>query len=253
MVFRRKLYGNPAHRDSRRNRSFIPSRRVVMSIIDRIRRIAQANINSLLDKADTPEMVLQDKIEELEKTIGEAKEALAGFAVSRKRLEMEQAQSERAVMDWTQRAEQELKNGKESAARNALTHRIRSRERAGRLRGMLDQSRKIYEELKENLVVLSDQLRAARLSLSELRTRKTAAEAQKAFGSKLDKAMAVSGRDINFSPFEEEVLQAEMEVDIDREVRADMAAIDKEIEQQKVDSVVNSELDALKKKLGQAG
>jgi phage shock protein A len=224
-----------------------------MSIIDRIRRIAQANINSLLDKADTPEMVLQDKIEELEKTIGEAKEALAGFAVSRKRLEMEQAQSERAVTDWMQRAEQELKNGKESAARNALTHRIRSRERADRLRGMLDQSRKIYEELKENLVVLSDQLRAARLSLSELQTRKRAADAQKAFGSKLDKAMTVSGRDINFSPFEEEVLQTEMEVDIDREVRADMAAIDKEIEQRKVDSAVNSELDALKKKLGHAG
>ena len=43
-----------------------------MSIIDRIRRIAQANIHSLLDKVDTPEMVIQDKIGELEKTMTEA-------------------------------------------------------------------------------------------------------------------------------------------------------------------------------------
>ena len=221
-----------------------------MSIIDRIRRIAQANIHSLLDKADTPEMVLQDKIGELEKTISEAKEALAAFAVSQKRLEMEQSNSERAVTEWTQKAELELKSGKEAAARNALVYRIRSRERVDRLSGMLDRSRKIYEELKENLVVLSDQLKAARISLSELQSRKKAAEAQRAFGGKLEKAMAVSGRDLNFSPFEEEVLQTEMEVEIDREVRSDMASIDKEIEKQEVDSKVDAELEALKKKLG---
>ena len=80
-----------------------------MSIIDRIRRIAQANIHSLLDKADTPEMALREKIEELEKTIGEAKEALASYGVSRKRLEMERAQSERAIEEWMQKAEAELK------------------------------------------------------------------------------------------------------------------------------------------------
>jgi len=221
-----------------------------MSIIDRIRRIAQANINSLLDKADTPEMALRDKINELEKTMGEAKNALSGFAVSRKRLEMEQDQSERAVTEWTQRAEMELKNGKEAAARNALTHRIRSRERVDRLSGMIAQSHKTYEELKENLIVLSDQLRAAKLSLSELQARKRAADAQKAFGSRIDTAMAVSGHDINFSPFEEEVIHAEMEVEIDREVRADVAAIDRAIERQTLDSAVNSELEALKKKLG---
>ncbi len=220
-----------------------------MSIIDRIRRIAQANIHGLLDKVDTPEMALQEKIEELEQTIGDAKEALAGYAVSCKRLEMEQAQSNRAVSEWMQKAETELKNGRESAARNALTHRIRSQERAGRLGSMIEQSRKIYEELKENLVVLNDHLRAAKLSLSELHTRKKAALAQKAFGGSLDKAMTVSGRDIDFSSFEEEVLQKEMEVEIDREVRTDMAAIDKEIEQKAVESIVDSELESLKKKL----
>lgn len=223
-----------------------------MSIIDRIRRIARANIQNLLDKADTPEMALQEKIEELENTISEAKEALVGYAVSRKRLEMERDQSRKAVSEWMSKAEAELKIGRESAARNALTLRISSQERADRLDRMIEQSLKTYEELKENLVLLNDHLRAARLSLSELQTRKKAAQAQKAFGGKLDKALTLSGSDINFSSFEEEVLQAEMEVEIDREVRSDMAAIDREIEQKTIESTVDSELELLKKKLGRA-
>lgn len=223
-----------------------------MSIIDRIRRIARANIENLLDKADTPEMALLEKIEELEDTISQAKEALVGYAVSRKRLEMERDHSRRAVSEWIHKAEAELKNGRESAARNALTLRISAQERADRLDRMIEQSLKTYEELKENLVLLNDHLRAARLGLSELQTRKKAAQAQKAFGGKLDKALTLSGGDINFSSFEEEVLQAEMEVEIDREVRSDMAAIDREIEQKTVESIVDSELEKLKKKLGRA-
>lgn len=223
-----------------------------MSIIDRIRRIARANIQNLLDKADTPEMALLEKIEELEDTISQAKEALVGYAVSRKRLEMERDHSRRAVSEWIHKAEAELKNGRESAARNALTLRISAQERADRLDRMIEQSLKTYEELKENLVLLNDHLRAARLGLSELQTRKKAAQAQKAFGGKLDKALTLSGGDINFSSFEEEVLQAEMEVEIDREVRSDMAAIDREIEQKTVESIVDSELEKLKKKLGRS-
>jgi phage shock protein A len=224
-----------------------------MSIIDRIRRIAQANMHDLLDRVDTPEIVLQDKIDELERTLGDAKEALADFAVSRKRLEMEHARSERAAADWMQHAELDLKEGKETSARNALIHRIRSRERADRLNGMLEQSRRIYEELKESLVTLSDQLRMAKINLSELQSRKRAAEAQRAFGGKLDKAMSVSNHDLDFSTLEEEVLRAEMELEIDHRVRADMAAIDKEIEQQGFDSRIDLELENLKKKLGRSG
>jgi phage shock protein A len=224
-----------------------------MSIIDRVRRIAQANIHSLLDKAETPEILLQSKIVELEETIVGAKEALAGFAASQKRLEMEQSNSERAVTEWMHKAESEIENGKEAAARNSLAQSIRSRERADRLIRMLDQSKKIYEELKENLAILSDKLRAAKLGMSELQSRRKAAEAQKVFGGKMEKAMAVSGWDLNFSPFEKEVLRAELEVEIDRHVRGDMSAIDRDVDSQTVDSMVERELEALKKKLGRVG
>jgi phage shock protein A len=221
-----------------------------MSIFERIRRIAEANLHGLLDKMDAPEIVLQDKIEEMEQAIAEAKEALADFAVSRKRLEMEHARSERAATEWMQKAESEMEGGKESAARNALMHRIRSQDRSNRLSDTLERSKKTYEELKESLVVLSDQLRSTKLNLSELQSRKRAAEARRAVGGKLDKALSISGRDVDFSTLEEEVAQTEMELEVDHRVRVDMEAIDKEIEQEKYDSIIDSELETLKRKLG---
>jgi phage shock protein A len=221
-----------------------------MSIINRIRRIAEANIHDLLDKMDVPEIALQNKIEEMEQAIAEAREALADFAVSHKRLEMENAQSERSVTEWMQKAESDLSDGKESAARNALLHRIRSEDRSRRLSDMLEQSRKTYEELKESLVVLSDQSRFAKLNLSELQSRRRAAEARRTVGGKLDKALSISGKDIDFSTLEAEVTQTEMEVEVGHRVRIDMEAIDKEIEQEKYDSMIDSELEMLKRKLG---
>ncbi len=220
-----------------------------MSIIDRMRRIAEANIQSLLDKMDVPEIALQDKIEEIEQAIAEAREALADFAVSSKRLEMEHAQSERAVTEWMQKAEREMKDGKESAARSALIHRIRSRERASHLSHMLEQRKKTYEELKENIIILSDQLRGAKSNLSELQSRKRSTEAQRVAGGALDKALSISGKNIDFSALEEEVAQTEMELEVDHRVRMDMAAIDQEIEKEKFDSIIDSELEILKRKL----
>jgi phage shock protein A len=231
------------------NRSLNPSGEGIMSIIDRIRRLAEANLHGLLDKMDTPEIVLQGKIEDMEQALAEAKEALADFAVSRKRLEMEHAQSERAVTEWMQKAESEMKCGKESAARSALIHRIRSQDRSRRLSEMLERSKKTYEELKGILVVLSDQLRSAKLNLSELQSRKRAAAARREVGGKLDKALSMSGRDVDFSALEEEVAQTEMEMDIDHRVRVDMETIDREIEQEKYDSIIDSELEKLKRKL----
>jgi phage shock protein A len=221
-----------------------------MSIIKRIRRIAEANLHDLLDKMDVPEMVLQNKIDEMEQAIAEAKEALADFSVSRKRLEMEHAQSERVATEWRQKAESEMRDGKESAARDALLHRIKSQDRSNRLNDMLEQSKKTYEELKECLVVLNDQVKSAKLNLSELQSRKRAAEARRAVGGKLNRALSISGRDVDFSTFQEEVTQTEMEVEVDHRVRADMEAIDKEIEQEKYDSMIDSELETLKRKLG---
>jgi len=223
-----------------------------MAILERIRRIARANIHHVLDKVDTPDLVLKEKIEELQRVIGEAKKALAGFAVAHKRLENEQNQLERSKREQTLKAETALKEDDEPLARKALSEKIKAEGRLNSLRPAIDRSAETYKELKDSLVALNDQLKTARAKLVELRSRQQAASAQKAVAEKLDKAKAVSTADIDFSKFEEDVVHAESEAEIEREIRAEIADVEKGIEKQAAESQVDKELDALKKKLGQS-
>jgi phage shock protein A len=62
---------------------------MTMSIFDRIRRIAGANINWLLDKVEVPEQELESKIKELQETIQEGRESAAAYGATFRRLEQE--------------------------------------------------------------------------------------------------------------------------------------------------------------------
>ena len=218
-----------------------------MSILDRIRRIAEANINSLLDRADTPEMELEAKIKELEEAITEAKEALAGFSVVHKRSNREREQLEAQSCEWQKKAEHALKEKDENSARRAVSERIKVDDRLGRLRPQIAKNEATYGELKGNLVLLHDRLKAARNRLSELRARQRAAEAQKKFEEKLDKIDATATNDAAFEKFEDVVFQTESEVEVSREIRGEISALEMEVEQEEHDAKVDAELAALRK------
>jgi len=224
-----------------------------MSIIERITRIARANIHSLLDKADTPELELREKIKELEETTQEAKEALASYAVSYKKQEreVEGLRSERDALQG--KAGETLRAGDEDKARVVLGERIKTDERLAALEPSLEQSRATYEQLKQSLVKLNDNLNAARSKLTELEARKRAAEAQRAFGAKLDAATAASGRDISFSRFEDHVVETESAAEIEAEVRAELAGTKEALKQEEEAKRVDDALAALKKELGGGG
>jgi phage shock protein A len=221
-----------------------------MSIIDRIRRIARANINSLLDRADTPEMALEEKIAELEKAVQEAREALAAYAVSMKRVEKEHDSLQAARAEWQRKAEAAVQGGDEKTARRALAERMKADDRLRPLAPSVQRNRDTYDELKQNLVTLNDQLAATRARLTELKSRQRAAEAQKVFGRKVeDVGDRVTGAD--FERLEDAVSQAEIEVEIEREVRGEMVDA-AGLEKRSRDLELDAELRALKDKVGGA-
>ena len=221
-----------------------------MSILDRIRRITSANMNDALDRMEDPEKMLKHKIRDLEETTKMAKQALANFAVSFKKMEKEQEQMKRLLAEWQQRAESSLALGDEDMARKALAEKLKCTERIATLEPSIAQSRKTYGELKDNLAVIQDQLRMAKLRATELQSRKQAATAQQAFGSSFDKVTAGGVDDADFSKMEENVLQAESEVEIDREVRGDLSRTEAEVEKKSQEIKIDAELAALKKSMG---
>jgi phage shock protein A len=220
----------------------------IMSIIDRIRRVAEANINHLLDRADTPEAALEAKVLELGSTIEEAKTAVAGFAVTHKRLERDIASLQQTREEWHRQAADAVKRGDDAVARRALGERAKVTDRLARLEPALDSSSKTYGGLKNDLVRLHDQLVAARAKLRELQSRRRAATAQKAFGERVD-GMAADRSETEFGRFEDQVVEEEAAAEIGRELRGETTPLAARLQAQDEAARVESELEALKREL----
>ncbi len=216
-----------------------------MAILERIRRIARGNITQWLNQVETPEAEVEEKIHELEGASVEAKNALAGFAVTYKRLEKQLHEYELSRDDLQNRAESALTAGDEKTARRFLAERMKVEERWQQLRPVLESRRATYNELKEHLVEIHDQLSQARARLLDLRARKRAADAEQAMGRQLERLDGI-GEPL-FERLEEEVLGSESRVEIDRELRGDLQTADtaKALRDAKVDA----EMAALKSKL----
>ncbi len=188
-----------------------------MAILDRIRRIARANITQWLNLAETPESEVAAKITELEGAGVEAKNALASFAVAYKRMEKTVRDLEESRDGWQQRAQASLLAGDEDGARRALSEKLRADERRQQLLPVLESRRQTYDELKENLVGIHDQLNQARARLMDLRARKRAALAEQAMGRSLENMPGTGER--LFERLEEDVLEQESRAEIDRDLR----------------------------------
>lgn len=221
-----------------------------MPLLERIRRIAQANIRQWLDQAETPEDEVAARIAELEKASREAKDALAGFAVSYKRLEANLAGLAAERDDAQALAEAALRQSDEPAARQALADRIRAEERIAALTPVLDSRRKTYDELKVDLLKIHDQLTCARSRLLDLRARRQAAAAEKAVGRQLDASHFAEGG--AFERLEDAVALDEAEAQVDRELRGVLAPAAERVARRESERKVDEALAALKQAEGRA-
>lgn len=188
-----------------------------MAILERIHRIARANITQWLNQVETPEAEVAAKISELETAATDAKNALAAFAVANKRMERNLADADATRRESLKRAEAAIQSGDDAAARRALGEKLRAEERIANLQPVLEGRRKTYNELKENLVRIHDHLNLARTRLLDLRARKRAAEAENV----LDRSLAslIPPEESFFERLEDEVFEKETRAGIDRELR----------------------------------
>ena len=216
-----------------------------MSILDRMRRITKANINWLLDKVEPPAKELESKIKELAETVQEGRESAASYGATFKRLQRELEQLELQQSDLRAKAERALKAGDEDTARKALTEKVKLAERISQIRPGVEHGSKTYDILRDNIVKLQEQLKAAKVKLQDLRARKRVAEAQNAFEQQLGKTVAVSGEATAFDRLEDDVLQAEAEVEIRQEIHSD-AMTDVQLAERSRDLQVEAELEAMK-------
>lgn len=96
-----------------------------MGVFSRFLDIVNANINSLLDRAEDPQKMLRMMIQEMEDTLIEIKSSCADKMASRTRLERQRSDVQAAVNRWQSRAELAVSKARDDLAREALVEKKR--------------------------------------------------------------------------------------------------------------------------------
>lgn len=216
-----------------------------MGIFSRFADIVNANINSLLDKAEDPEKMVRLIIQEMEDTLVEVRSSSARTLADKKdvvrRIERLKSEAE----DWQAKAELALSKEREDLARQALTEKQKCET-------SVEQYNSDLEALNDQVARLQDEIGQLQSKLEDAKARqKTILMRGKTVSSRLDVKSKLSSGKINdalsrFDAYERKIdsLEAEVEsYDLGNKSLADEFA---ELESSEK---IDSELEALKAKL----
>lgn len=216
-----------------------------MGIFSRFADIVNANINSLLDKAEDPEKMVRLIIQEMEDTLVEVRSSSARTLADKKDVARMIERLENEVSDWQSKAELALSKEREDLARQALIEKQKCEEQV--------------ESYKKDLTALDDQVNRLKDEIGQLQSKLEDAKARqktilmrgKTASSRLDVKSKLSSNKLNdamsrFEQYERKIdnLEAEVEsYDLSNKSLADEFA-----ELESADKV-DGELEALKAKL----
>jgi phage shock protein A len=216
-----------------------------MGIFSRFADIVNANINSLLDKAEDPEKMVRLIIQEMEDTLVEVRSSSARTLADKKDVMRRMERLEQEAQDWQAKAELALSKDREDLARQALIEKQKCEDNV--------------TQMKDELTLLDDQVARLQDEIGQLQTKLEDAKARqktilmrgKTASSRLNVKTKLNSGKINdalsrFEAYERKIdnLEAEVEsYDLGNKSLADEFA---ELESS---DKVDNELEALKAKL----
>jgi len=138
-----------------------------MSIFSRFSDIINANINSILDKAEDPEKMVRLIIQEMEETLVEVRTQSAKLIADKKEIARKVEKTRKESDDWESKAAVALSKGREDLARAALREKTNALEESNALAMDL-------EQIESNLQKLSADIGQLQTKLTDAKTRQKA-------------------------------------------------------------------------------
>ncbi len=222
--------------------------KVMFRFFKRVKTVVDAELNSLLDKAEDPVKMLDQFMREMEVDIREAESAVAKQMASEKLLEKKYQESEQMVMKREEQAIKALEAGNEDLARRALEDKKIHTEQAALLKTSYDQAHQDVTSLRTKLDEMKNEYQAMKLKKDTLKARAESAKTR----TKMNRAMSSIGSEHSrqgFERMEEKVLRFEAEAETSEDLHASSRTLDDEFASLNK-SDVDDELEALKKRLG---
>ena len=220
-----------------------------MPLLDRLSRLIRANLSDLLRRAEDPEKIINQALEDMKEALREAREQVAAAMAEGKRLEREVESHLQEATLWEEKAKEALKAGREDLAKEALRRRKRALDLAEGFKQQAEEQKALVNRLMTQLKALEAKIDEAEARKKLLLARKKgveAAEAVRRMESKLDAHPALEA----FEEMEARILSMEDRHEALKEL--DGQDLEKELAALSAEKELEEELSRLKKELGQS-
>ena len=219
-----------------------------MGIFSRIADVFKSNVNDALDKVEDPEKMLKQMVLEMEESVNKTTLAVAQAIANEKNLErkMEKARADRD--DWEKKAMQALGANREDLARAALEKKAIAERNFADLQPVYTQAKDTANKLRQQLDQLKSKLDEAKSRQSTLIARSQAAKAQK----QIAQSLSGVGSDAfgKFDKYESKIEKLESEAEAFEQLAGANTQLDDEFKKLSSNTTVDSDLLALKAKMG---
>jgi phage shock protein A len=149
-----------------------------MGIFQRISTLLKSNINDLISRAENPEKVLNQAIDDMRSQLSKAKQEVAGAIADEKKLQAQVEKEKKQAEEWEQRAMLAVQEGRDDLAKQALMRHSEHLHHAQALHETWVRQKTETEHLKSSLRQLNDKIEEAKRKRNILIARQKRAEAQ---------------------------------------------------------------------------
>jgi len=229
-----------------------------MSVFKRMFKIGQASVNKALDSMENPELMLEQAIRDKEKQIRDAKKSIQQCIATERQtkalLEKEKAEK----FTWEQKAEAAMRAGREDLAVKALQRSTEHEQKAASMTTQWETQRAAVDELKADISKMDDELAEYKRNKDFILAQSKAAKVKKDIYEAKAKISKKHDADDLMARLKAKAEKQTYEADAAKEMAEDMSSgdrLEKEFEElgaTGVDAGVQSKLDALKARMGQA-
>jgi phage shock protein A len=211
-----------------------------MAILDRVGTLVRANINDLLDRAEDPEKMIKQLLQDMENQLIQVKTQVAAAIADEQRLKERWQQNQQQADEWQRKAELAVQKGQDDLAKEALARRNTFQQTAAGFKEQYEEQAKQVEQLKDALDKLESKIQEARTKKDLLIARSRRAQAEQQIHQtmaradttnvtggfermeekiRLQEARAKALGDLDHDTVEERFKQLEQEDEVDRQLR----------------------------------